>query len=67
MAMVMYCVHDDTHHITGYGYTVVSYTHVRTYVTVQNNYNGKVPDIAALHAYATFLPSVGLHHIVVPS
>jgi hypothetical protein len=26
-------------------YTVVSHTHVCTYVTEQNNYNGKVPDV----------------------
>jgi hypothetical protein len=52
-------------------YTVVSYTHVRTYVAVQNNYNGKVPDIVALQCIRYVPPSVGLHHqmhtIVVPS
>jgi hypothetical protein len=44
--------------------------HTRTYVTVQNNYNGKVPDIAALQCIRCVPPSVGLHQmhtIVVPS
>jgi hypothetical protein len=56
-------------HTTQVGYTVVSYTHVRTYVAVQNNYNGKVPDIAALQCIRYVPPSVGLHQmhtIVVP-
>jgi hypothetical protein len=40
------------------------------YVTVQNNYNGKVPDIAPLQCIRYVPPSVGLHQmhtIVVPS
>jgi hypothetical protein len=47
-------LHTYVHHIT------MTTPHVRTYVTVQNNYNGKVPDIAPLQCIRYVPPSVGL-------